>query len=137
MLAGRSDRAGGAMVPGLHVAVRLLDIAACWAGADGSQERHVMEINLLCTGTLPSSRGGWGGGLNSECVRTYEYAVMTIDMDSPPVVVVVTTVLGSWVERATILTVYASLVLPVMVCSEVLAPSTVALPVSAPPLVAS
>ena len=81
--------------------------------------------------------GGGGGGLNSECVRTYEYAVMTIDMDSPPVVVVVTTVLGSWVERATILTVYASLALPVMVCSEVLAPLTVALPESAPPLVAS
>ena len=54
MLAGRSDRAGGAMVPGLHVAVRLLDIAACWAGADGPQEGHVMEINLLCTGTSPS-----------------------------------------------------------------------------------
>ena len=59
--AGRSDRAGGAMVPGLHVAVRLPDITACWAGADGPQEGHVMEINLLCTGTLPSKRGGGGG----------------------------------------------------------------------------
>ena len=49
MLAGRSDRADGAMVPGLHVAVRLLDIAARWAGADGPQEGHVMEINLLST----------------------------------------------------------------------------------------
>ena len=81
--------------------------------------------------------GGGGGGLNSECVQTYEYAVMTIDMDSPPVVVAVTTVLGSWVERATILTVYALLALSVMVTSEVLAPLTVTLPVSAPPLVAS
>ena len=62
MLAGRSDGAGGTMVTGLHVAVRLLDIAACWAGADGPQEGHVMEINLLCTGTLPSKRGGGGGG---------------------------------------------------------------------------
>ena len=62
---------------------------------------------------------------------------MTIDMDSPPVVVVVTTVLGSWVERATILTVYASLVLSVMVCSEVLVPLTVKLPMSAPPLIDS
>ena len=115
------------MVLGLYVAVRILDIAACWAGADGPQEGHVMEINLLCTGTLPSKRGGGGR----------QYAVKIIDMDSPPVVVAVTTVLGSWVERATILTVYASLVLPVMVCSEVLAPLTVALPVSAPPLVSS
>ena len=53
MLAGRSDGAGEAMVLGLHVAVRLPDITACWAGADGPQEGHVMEINLLCTGTLP------------------------------------------------------------------------------------
>ena len=45
--------------------------------------------------------------------------------------------LGSWSESATILTVYAYLALPVMVCSEVLAPLTVTLPVSAPPLVAS
>ena len=65
MLAGRSDGAGGAMVPGLHVAVRLPDITACWAGVDGPQEGHVMEINLLCTGTLPSSRGGRGGGLTA------------------------------------------------------------------------
>ena len=83
--------------------------------------------------------GGGGGELNSECVRIYQYAVKTVDMDSPPVVVVVATVLGSWVERATILTVYASLVLPVMVTSEpeVLAPPTVTLPMSAPPLVSS
>ena len=45
--------------------------------------------------------------------------------------------LGSWSERVTILTVYTPLALPVMVCSEILAPLTVALPVSAPPLVAS
>ena len=126
------------MVPGLHVAVRLPDITAYWAGANSPQEGHVMEINLLCTRTLPSKRGGGRGGeLNSECVRIYQYAVKTVDVDSPPVVVVVATVLGSWVERATILTVYASLVLPVMVTSEVLAPLTSTLPVSAPPLVSS
>ena len=58
MLAGRSDRVGGAMVPGLHVVVRLPDIIACWAGADGPLEGHVMEINLLYTRTSPSKRGG-------------------------------------------------------------------------------
>ena len=67
--------------------------------------------------------------------HTNNYTVKTIDMDTP--VVVTLTVLGSWVERATILTVYASLVLPVMMTSEVLAPLTVTLPVSAPPLVSS
>ena len=57
MLTGRSDRAGGVMVPGLHVAVRLPDITACWAGADGPQEGHVMEINLPSTGTTgPAAR---------------------------------------------------------------------------------
>ena len=60
MLAGRSDGAGGAMVPGLHIVVRLPEIAACWAGADGPQEGHGMEINLLCTRTSPSKRGGGG-----------------------------------------------------------------------------
>ena len=55
MLAGRSDRAGGAMVPGLHVAVRLPDITACWAGADGPQEGHV---NLLCTRNFALKGGG-------------------------------------------------------------------------------
>ena len=94
-----------------------------------------MEISLPCIGTSPSKRGG--GITANEDGYTNIYAVMTIDMDSPPVVVVVTTVLGNWVERATILTVYTSLALPVMVSSEVLAPLTVALPVSAPPLVAS
>ena len=67
------------MVPGLHVAVRLPDITACWAGADGPQEGHIMEINLPSTGTSPSKRGGGGGGgLNSECVRIYQYALKTI-----------------------------------------------------------
>ena len=101
-----------------------------------------MEISLPCTGTSPSNGGGGGGALTANermrmDIQIYIYAVKTIDMDSPPLVVVVATVLGSWVERATILTVYASLVLSVKVCPEVLAPPTVALPVSAPPLVAS
>ena len=67
----------------------------------------------------------------------YQYAMKTLDLDSPAVVVAVATVLGSWVERATILTVYAPLALPVMVYSEVLAAPTITLPPSAAPLVAS
>ena len=67
MLAGRSDRADGAMVPGLHVAVRLPHITACWARVDGPQEGHVMELNLLSTGTLPSKMGEGGDLTASVC----------------------------------------------------------------------
>ena len=58
-------------------------------------------------------------------------------VDSQMAVSVSTTVLGSWSERAIILTVYALLALPVMVSSEVLPSPTVVVPVSAPPLVFS
>ena len=56
---------------------------------------------------------------------------------SPLIVAVSATVLGSWSERATILTVYASLVVPARICSNVLALRIVTLPVLTPPVVAS
>ena len=78
------------------------------------------------------------GPINNLMSTFLPFAKHCTNMDSPFMVsATMLQLLGSWSESATILTVYTSLALSVMVCSEILVPLTVTLPVSAPPLVDS